>query len=298
VRVSSLTVERWRNLFGVHIEIPPDATLICLVGENGTGKSTILELLAQCAGTLGLAAGVQLRRPQLGNEPHDISLVFRLPDGFPLEAVEAAVAAHGYGGLTEWDGTLLYRSSNLETNAGAVLGVRAGGITDPGAAQLVGGQLVAALQQRREVNHLHIDADRAFNPAAIQDQEIWGLIRQDLRVPAYARQQASLLTQNMYSEWLKSMLATAVRYEGEYMELALQAQRAGQPVPMPEDPLASYRTALLEVLPHLRFERLDRDQRTLVYDSAGEELRYENLSGGEREIGFLIGQIERFQLRA
>ncbi len=99
MRVTSLTIVKWRNLEGVHVEIPADATLICLVGENGTGKSTILELLAECAGALGLAPGVQLKRPTLGSAPHDITLTLRLPEsldamaeGSPLRPHEAQLA--------------------------------------------------------------------------------------------------------------------------------------------------------------------------------------------------------------
>lgn len=210
MRVTSIHIGRWRNLEGVQVDIPPEATLICLVGENGTGKSTILELLAQCAGALGLATGVQLKRPALGADQHDVTVTLRLPEGFDLAAAQFAPYE---ALLDQWDGTLIYHSSNPPTDSQAAMpiGVRAGGLVDPGVAQHVGQQLVSLLQQRQEVNHLYIDADRAFNPVAIQDQEIWGLIRQDLKVPSYVRQQASLLTQNMYAEWLKSMLAGALR---------------------------------------------------------------------------------------
>lgn len=300
MRIVSLTINRWRNLEDVHIEIPVDATLICLIGENGTGKSNILELIAMCAGQMGLSPGVQLKRQPFGAGEYDISLTLRLPEGIDLGGQQPQLDAHG-AQMDSWDGTLIFRQTNIinsETGAPeGPVGIRAGGFDDVNTAQSVGQVLASALQQRQEVNEVYIDADRAFNPVSIQDQEIWGLIRQDLKVPSYVRQQAALLTQNMYAEWLKAMLAGAHRYEAEYLELAQSAKRAGQPIPEPEDPQEPFRAALLEVLPHLRFERLDRDGRTLIFDSAGEELRYEDLSGGEREVAFLTGQIERFQLR-
>ena len=300
MRIVSLTIRKWRNLEDVYLEIPEDATLICLVGENGTGKSNILELIAMCAGQMGLSPGVQLKRHPFGAGEYDISLTLRLPEGIDLAAHQPQLDAYG-AQMERWDGTLLFRQTNvINSETGAPegpIGIRAGGFDDVNAAQHVGQVLVSALQQRQEVNELFIDADRAFNPVSIQDQEIWGLIRQDLKVPSYVRQQAALLTQNMYAEWLKAMLAGAHRYEAEYFELAQRAKRERRPIPEPEDPQEPFRAALLGVLPHLRFERLDRDNRTLVFDSAGVELRYEDLSGGEREVAFLIGQIARFQLR-
>jgi hypothetical protein len=52
-----------------------------------------------------------------------------------------------------------------------------------------------------------------------------------------------------------------------------------------------------EILPHLRFSRLDQERRELIFETAGIELDYDDLSGGEREVAFLVGQIERFGMR-
>jgi predicted ATP-dependent endonuclease of OLD family len=181
MRITSLTITRWRNLENVHVDIPDDATLICLVGENGTGKSNILELLASCANALGLAPDVQLRRAPFVQDEHDFALTLRLPAGADLSSQQEQLQQYEEA-LQRWDRTLTYRASSAPT---AEAGIRAGGVNDSGAAEALGGLIVNALQQQQEVNHLYIDADRAFNPVAIQDQEVWGLVRQDLRVPSY-----------------------------------------------------------------------------------------------------------------
>jgi hypothetical protein len=45
------------------------------------------------------------------------------------------------------------------------------------------------------------------------------------------------------------------------------------------------------------FVGVDPKAKTLRFDTTGVQLSFDQLSGGEREIGFLIGQIDRFQLR-
>jgi hypothetical protein len=118
-----------------------------------------------------------------------------------------------------------------------------------------------------------------------------------MKQASWLRGQASQLTQNMYVEWLKALLAQAIRGASAHQNAALAAHREGRALPEPTDEMAGYRESIQRVLPHLSFKRLDEDQRTIVFDSAGTELTYQNLSGGEREIAFLVGQIERFQLR-
>jgi hypothetical protein len=212
-----------------------------------------------------------------------------------------------------WDGdlTLLARSwvGNVDRedipyglgvqpthNGGGFIGVLAGGVEPPYAAN-VGSHVVQALRTLPELLHLYIDAERVFPPAAVQDAEILALARQDPNLPDWIKQQASQLTQNLYLEWMRSMLGRQLRHQGEYFQSALEADRQGDSIPAPDDALSGYRAALSQVLPHLRFVRLDQEARQLIFDSAGTELSYDELSGGERELAFLIGQIDRFGVR-
>jgi ABC-type thiamine transport system ATPase subunit len=294
VRISSVCVTRWRNLADLRLDVPTDLSLVCLVGENGTGKSNLLELIAGVAAHLGLTPGAQVRRGLFQSEPHDISVTLKLPETFEMTALP--IGDETYRDLmTHWDHTLTYRSASPVTAEPS--GVSAGGIADPSWARQIASVVVTSISSQPEVAHLYLDAERSFPPLNLQDQEIWNLMRQDQKVPAYVRQQAAVMTQNMYSEWVKSMLAQAIRSDREYRAQAVAADRAGQVIPAPIDELAGLRSGIRAVLPHLDLKRLDQDQRTLVFDSAGQELRYESLSGGEREIVFLVGQIERFKLR-
>jgi recombinational DNA repair ATPase RecF len=69
VRVESIRVDRWRNFSGLTLAVPPEARFVCLVGENGTGKSSLLELVTWAAHQIGIAAQVPLRRPIAAPEP-------------------------------------------------------------------------------------------------------------------------------------------------------------------------------------------------------------------------------------
>ena len=72
-----------------------------------------------------------------------------------------------------------------------------------------------------------------------------------------------------------------------------------QPEPSFVDPFLNYRDRLRKVLPHLQFLGIQSSgpERTVRFDSAGLELNFSQLSGGEREIAFLTGQIDRFRLQ-
>jgi len=64
-----------------------------------------------------------------------------------------------------------------------------------------------------------------------------------------------------------------------------------------EDHFEGYGAALQKVLPHVVFTGVESKKRTLLFDTTGLELSFNQLSGGEREIAFLVGQIDRFGLR-
>jgi hypothetical protein len=75
------------------------------------------------------------------------------------------------------------------------------------------------------------------------------------------------------------------------------ARLKGQPEPNFSDHFQGYKEALQKVLPHVAFTGVDPRKRTLLFDTTGLELSFNQLSGGEREIAFLIGQLDRFGLR-
>lgn len=312
MKIRSLKIHRWRNLVDLHLDVPGDARFVCLVGENGTGKSTLLEAITWTAHQLGLAAQIPLRRtvpsPISGND-FGIEVTFateRVAELRPkLASAIGPSADDWHGDITfvarSWAGPTVPdmrpgTAHSADSTGGQYVAIYADGIDDSHAAQ-AGSCIVQAVRALPELLHLYIDADRVFPAVEVRDDEILALARQDPTVPGWLKDQASQMTQNLYLEWMRSMLGQQQRLQGEYFQYALGADRNGEALIPPADPLATYRAGLAQVLPHLRFLRLDQDARRLIFDSSGSELRYEDLSGGERELAFLVGQLDRFGVR-
>jgi recombinational DNA repair ATPase RecF len=79
----NVAIGHWRNFRDVELSPAPDSTLVCLTGDNGTGKSNIPELLATAASPLGLSPTVVHRRGDLAQEPHSYSVTLRLGEPPP-----------------------------------------------------------------------------------------------------------------------------------------------------------------------------------------------------------------------
>lgn len=319
MKISRIKIGRWRNLVDFEVEFDSSAEFICLVGENGAGKSNLLEAVAYAAPHFGLtaSASVSAKRPfpsDLG-QPTDIAITLDLGedaarDGLVAEGIDQAL-------VNAWDGTITFQVEShplepgqlppppqipltFDSHSGTFYTrgmVLAGNIPQGHHAFALASRVVARNQQSERVLHLYIDAERVFPEFSISDAEVLERARQEHRAPAVIRQQAAHATQNLYIEWMRSMLGERQRMQGEYFNAAQEANRDGEAIPPPIDPLGPYRQALRSVLPHLEFKRLDLDGRRLIFDSAGRELIYEHLSGGERELAFLVGQMERFGVK-
>jgi hypothetical protein len=295
MRVVSIELHDWRNFGVLRLEVPREAQFICLVGENGTGKSSLLELITWAAHQAGISAQAPLRRPFPQPTPGEhmaIDVVFEAE----RDELRSAIITQPVEVKDNWDGTLIVRArgwagddpidvppglgfQSVPGVGGAFTAVLAGGVP-LGFTVHAGGQLVAALREFPALLHLYIDAERVFPQAEVRDEEILALARQDPTLPGWIKQQASQLTQNLYLEWMRSMLGRQQRMQSEFFQAALQATERDEEVPRPTDPLATYRSGLAQVLPHLRFVRLDQEQRRLLFDSAGTVLPYESLSVG------------------
>jgi ABC-type thiamine transport system ATPase subunit len=318
MRVSSVTATRWRNVRNLYLDVPQEARFVCLVGENGTGKSSVLELIAWAAHHGGLAPGIPLKRrpPESPGSEFDIEVVFDLERRNQLGPILVPLFEQSFGPgsstLSDWDGTLTVGargwSGDLTPDlapgvshttyhgvGGTAYWASAGGVQHERAV-LAGQQIAQMLRELPELLHLYLDAERVFPPVEVRDEEVLAFARQEV-VPGWLKSQAAQLTQNLYLEWMRSMLGDQQRRQSEYYQRGLQARKYNVAVEPPDDPLASYAQDLAQVLPHLRFVRLDQESRRLIFDSAGQELPYEELSGGERELAFLVGQLVRFGMR-
>lgn len=293
--MTRVVVTAWRNLRDVDLVVDDDASLVCLVGENGTGKSAVLELLAAAAHHLGIAQGVEIARGNPLEEEHAIQVDVQVPvaDLALPENLTTEIAQSGQ----PWDGHLrLVSSRTADGQQGQT--ITAEGVPD-GITQQLGQTVVTLLRQRKETQHLYLDADRAYPPMQIDPHRYGEIWQQDWDSPDFTRQWAYRPTRTLYEEWMKYFLGVEERCATEHVTAIRRARDHGEAEPTFVDPFDGYRATLGKVLPHLRFVGVEStgQRRTPLFDTAGLELAFSRLSGGEREIAFLIGQIERFRLQ-
>ena len=294
MRIVRLSINHWRNLRDVDLEVQDQPTLVCLVGENGTGKSAVLELLSAASHHLGISQGVELNRGDPFSDEHDLSVLAQVPTDDLLldEALRNEIQAAG----GSWTGEL--RLTSRRDPSGWQRSVTAEGIP-PSHDQQVGDRVVRLLRQRKETQHLYLDSDRSYPPVQIQPHlygEIWA---QDWKSPEFTRNWAYRPTRTLYEEWMKYFIGVEERSATEHITEIRRARDEGSAEPVFVDPFDSYRDALRKVLPHLHFVGVEStgQRRMPFFDSADLELSFFQLSGGEREVAFLIGQVDRFKLQ-
>jgi hypothetical protein len=287
VRISRVRIGEWRNLEDVDISIPLDSPLVCLVGENGTGKSAVLELLSAAAHKLGISSGVEIPRGDPFADVHSFEIVAVIAKH---ELVDAGVAPDW------WDGSLSLVSSR--SDGGHTESVEAGGADDPNARLTAAHGIINHLRQRKETQHLRLDADRAYPPMQIQSNEIGQIYERDWLDADFTKQFSFRPTKTLYEEWHKYFIGLEGKAATDLVAEIRRARDRSEEEPKFVDPFERYKEYVREVLPHLRFVGVESTgaRRTLRFDSSGLELTFGQLSGGEREIAFLIGQIVRFGL--
>lgn len=291
MRIRSIRIGAWRNFENIELELDDDAHLVCVVGANGTGKSHLLELISACAHRLGLSPGIEIPRGNPFSDPHDFSLQFYLAEGVS-DAIDQGLAREPE--YKEWDRTLTIEDRNISNATSQIV---AGGIADDGRRAAFARQVINQLQQSREVHFLSLDADRAYPRKTFNIHEVAQAYEIDWEGLEYTRGRSFRPTTTLYDEWIKYFLAQENQSGTRLMQGIRRAKKLGTTPPEFMDHFEGYAASLQKVLPHLVFTGVDSKNRTLLFDTIGRELSFNQLSGGEREIAFLVGQIDRFGLR-
>lgn len=292
MRIRRIEVRKWRHFENIELQLDEDASLVCIVGANGTGKSHLLELIATCAHRLGLSQGVEIPRGDPFADPHDFFLQFYLAEGVS-DAIDRGIGEHPAFG--EWDRTLTIRDSNIPGSA--VSTILAGGIQDAAQSADFARRVIDQLSQSRDVHFLSLDADRSYPKRDLNVNQVAQAFEIDWAGIEYTRGRSYRTTSTLYDEWLKYFLAQENQTGTKLMQDMRRAKKLGVDPPAFSDHFEGYAASLQKVLPHVLFTGVDSKKRTLLFDTTGLELNFNQLSGGEREIAFLVGQIDRFSLR-
>jgi predicted ATPase len=290
MRISEVSIHEWRHFQDITLSLGDDARLVCVVGANGTGKSHLLELIAGCAHRLGLSQGVETSRGDPFADRHDFALRFHLACG-----VSPAVDNDLFDDpcFRDWDRSLTIVDRNTHDPVSQII---AGGISGPNAVTFAG-RVVSQLRQSEEVYFLSLDADRAYPKKNINVNELALAYDIDWAGMEYTRGRSFKTTTTLYDEWIKYFLAQENQAGTRLIQANRRSKATGQPVPEFIDHFAVYAESLQKILPHIVFSGVDAKHRKLLFDTTGLELSFDQLSGGEREIAFLVGQIDRFGLR-
>lgn len=293
MKIRNVQIIKWRNFENIQLSIPDEATLIALIGENGAGKSSILDIINSAAHKLGLSAGVDIPRGDPFADDHD----FRIDAYINRKAEdllgENVIASYQDQGIT-FDGCISITSRKDNTRAHTTIFLTAHEGNQQG--NQYANAIINALRQKEDTYHLSLDADRSYPPKPVQSHEYAQSLDQDWGLMQFKKNRAHVSSRNKYDEWMKYCVGTEAKSATE----AYQAQRlaVAKGVQPPEfiDNFASYGSSVSKILPHLKFLGVDTKEKTLIFDSTGTTLSFNQLSGGEREIAFVVGQIERFEL--
>ena len=228
-------------------------------------------------------------------DPHEFTLTFYLARGVS-EAVDVGLASDDSYGQWDESRTLTIKSSKLPDGS-LTRTISAGGIDDARVSSQFAGAVIDRLRESKDVHFLSLDADRAYPRKKMNVNEMAQAYETDWNRPEHTKGQSFRPTSTLYGEWLKYCLATENQASTRFVRQIRQARMANRDDPTFTDHFAPYKTALSTVLPHVTFTGVDSQDRALLFDTADLDLSYDQLSGGEREIAFLLGQIDRFQLR-
>jgi predicted ATPase len=292
LRIRKISIKQWRHFENVELNLDDNIGLVCIVGANGTGKSHLLELIAACAHRLGLSPGIDLPRGNPFSDDHDFSLEFYITEGLSLVIDNEFTNDPAFLG---WDRTLIIESQHFSNSDNIVY--RVGGISDLNASHLCAQRILSAFRASREVNFLSLDANRAYPKKNTNSNDVAHAYDTDWEKVEFTRGKSFASTTTLYDEWIKYFFAQENLTGTLLLKESRRAKQTNSDAPIFIDHFDNYREALRKVLPHLIFTGVDAKKRTILFDTTGLELSFDQLSGGEREIAFLIGQIDRFRLR-
>lgn len=299
MKVSRIQVDRYRNIQNLDFTVPTDSSLLCLTGKNGCGKSNLLRLISMAVGQLRLGGG----SPVWDHTDHNVAFTVSFDFSDEPEALWTSDPPGWwpYGWKVEdlvrdWTKTIavtLWSETQFNGN-GENHAIAAPGLDSQTCSQYLLPWLEERFDSQEELKHLHLQSDRAFSA---QDASRLRMESHELsEAKSFLGRKVSSFktTQGLYGEWTAVTVANELARLSESRAAARQSGSDG--VAGYEDPFAILNSMVQTVLPHILVKGVDSDFQGLVIRSGNVDIDFQRLSGGEREVLFLCGQIHRLRL--
>ncbi len=289
MKVLNLKIRHWRFFRDVELSISEESPLICLVGANGTGKTHIFELIAAFSHFAGFTPGMEQNRGNIFGDDHDFEITLKIDS---VDIRQEDVPNSFWECLPQWDKTLRISSTNAT-------GVKCecGGVLEGHLALSLAQQVIGIIKVSDSVHFQILDANRAYPKRNMHPNEVGGALETDWIGPIYRKSRSFVSSTALYEEWIKYFIGVENQTNSAFAKACRQIHETGGQQPKWKDPFQHFGDAVREVLPHLAFLGIEPRIRTLLFETGGHQVNFDQLSGGEREIAFLIGQIDRFDLR-
>lgn len=299
MRISRIAVDRWGTTSPFDISLPLNSKLICLVGDNGAGKSRFLDLLSSLLARIGFAQP-SIRGQRNASLLPDIKIAISIDLSDSSWIRDGEWISHLGFSTTNWDGVLVVSFDRSHEPL-----FRASGMSNMLSAQL-GEAIRSKIVVQQDVKHVHIDADRSY--PLIETHILRSLLDQNLRshndsqsILARVLGVASTSSDAMYRDWYSYLVELDSRLRSKVFGTLRTSRDSLYSFEdfISLDPLSGFRTTLGSLLPHIQYLGPDPLNEQLMFRvaSSQEDVPFHFLSGGERELVFLCGQVERFQLR-
>ena len=303
MRIKQLDIASWRQFRDVSIPFP-DNGVICLVGANGSGKSSILYLIRHIYAILGVPGktmGVPEQRLGTWLESDSITatVTVEVPDGHKVENLEFSqsplpVSTFDVSTLSSvldsWNGDLII--DIVKSVDGQPIAATAANIAGEDVAKLIGSAIAdqiasieasvealveASVETTSEDQYFHLGVLRwsgePFNPYSGIDQ---GPYRSRTRAP----QKFTVHAAGGWGAMLGPYRERQAAWKVKAAELAMQGKLLTDPYPEP--PLKAI-NRLSELLPHVSLSGYSRGDAP-TFRTPGGEVTLDQLSAGEQSI--------------
>jgi energy-coupling factor transporter ATP-binding protein EcfA2 len=291
MRVESVRFNNWRCFDQVEISFPLDANTVCLIGDNGTGKSTVLDTIAFAFGWLSIPGAATGLYPQQTSETSgEASVVIdsgvRPSDGlysdWPINDLLHTTRAQSRESLSSWQGRI---SVTFNKTSGSPPELSLVGLEQYNLSQSVISQMWE--RTRQAIFNTGVPAYIYLGSRrwpSVKHRSLWNTSTSfdDLLYPEISYLPPADIEHSVL-QWVSkpsSDYRTALQNWKDSLEPLVRDGK--MPGPPPEIPVPSLR--LLEQLaPGIRLLKVQEPNGLLLFTSHGRPVRLQDLSSGEQD---------------